>query len=489
MTSSGLITQDQVYKLQAVIDHIGHCHRHHQSLLNESTPSLMEYLRTLQPRQVTATTYHPELEELEEDYEVEIGNYNPVQPIVHDHGVSLIPISSSHHKIDHHILQLLHHGTTAVLWEPDIPSDRSRYVYVRLERSCGLITWHRPSWRRLNTHHEFNVAVNPEELLPPRQNARPQTTGGADGGEGGIGGGGMFAALEEGSLDLSSVKDIMMGSRNRDNESDLLAAGRRYGLTHTQSCVSILYGSALNDNRELCLMCPPMLSRVWFVCLSWIVKGIRRQQNLADRSMLWLKEQYIQLYFEDAKCSEPLAADAIRVFGGRDWHQRKMTVIGGGGLGGGSSFSGNASTSGDSSDGSMRRESSIKFKKKRSVVNLLTQATQGASASGSLADCDGRDSLRMRCDRRRERIDLGVEKTLQHSKHFRIGSITIDTQLDFLDFIALFRSFGLLARKDLRELFDQLSVMRKSKSRLNSEKSRSAPELCAITGQRRIGKR
>lgn len=91
------------------MDHIDQCHQHHHSLIKESAPSLMDYLRsaTMHPRQMAATsTYHPELEELEEDYEVEIGTYNPVQPIVHDHGVSLIPISSSQHKIDHHILQV-----------------------------------------------------------------------------------------------------------------------------------------------------------------------------------------------------------------------------------------------------------------------------------------------------------------------------------------------------------------------------------------------
>lgn len=475
--------------------------------------------------------YHPELEELEEDYEVEIGNYNPVQPIVHDHGVSLIPISSSQHKIDHHILQLLHHGTTAVLWEPDVPADRSCYVYLRLERSCAMITWHRPSWRRSHTHHEFNVAVNPEELLPPRVGGRPQSAGG-DGemggsgggsGAGGLGGGSsgssgggassgvsgnVYAALEEGSLDLGTVKEIVIGSRNHEHDTELLAAGRRYGLTHVESCVSILYGSALNDNRVLCVMCPPMLCRVWFVCLNWIVKGIKRQQNLADRSMLWLKEQYIQLYYEDGICSEPLAADAIRVFGGRDWLKRKAGggggaggPLGGTGVGGGAGGSagsvgsgsgGSASVSGDSNEGSMRRENSFKFKKKRSVVNLLTQATQSSSsalaaAAAAAEAAEVRDTIRMRCSRR-ERCDVGMEKMWPHTKHFRIGSITIDTQLDFLDFIALFRSFSLLARKDLRDLFDQLSVMRQSKSRLNSEKSRSAPELCAITGQRRIGK-
>lgn len=42
-------------------------------------------------------------------------------------------------------------------------------------------------------------------------------------------------------------------------------------------------------------------------------------------------------------------------------------------------------------------------------------------------------------------------------------------------------------RKDLRDLFDQLAVTRKSHKRLNSEKSRSAPELCCTVAQRKIG--
>lgn len=47
---------------------------------------------------------------------------------------------------------------------------------------------------------------------------------------------------------------------------------------------------------------------------------------------------------------------------------------------------------------------------------------------------------------------------------------------------------SLLIRKDLRDLFDQLAVTRKSNKKLNSEKSRSAPELCAAVGPRKIGK-
>ncbi|CAD1469912.1 unnamed protein product, partial [Heterotrigona itama] len=52
--------------------------------------------------------------------------------------------------------------------------------------------------------------------------------------------------------------------------------------------------------------------------LCWILRGLKRQQQLTDRRSRWLKEKYLQLYFEDG-CIEPMTADAIRAFGGRDW--------------------------------------------------------------------------------------------------------------------------------------------------------------------------
>jgi hypothetical protein len=52
--------------------------------------------------------------------------------------------------------------------------------------------------------------------------------------------------------------------------------------------------------------------RLWYVGLTCMLRGIRKQISLIDRSMLWLKELYIQLYYENGGC-EPLASDAIRV--------------------------------------------------------------------------------------------------------------------------------------------------------------------------------
>lgn len=141
-----------------------------------------------------------------------------------------------------------------MLWEPESPSDRSTYIYLRLERCCSIISWQRPAWRRIKSQMEFNVAVNPEESVVPRTVTKPvynfndvESL--------------MHIRCDEGILDLATVKDISMGSRNQEYNADILTAGRRYGLTHVESCVSILYGTSLNENRILCILCPPMLAR------------------------------------------------------------------------------------------------------------------------------------------------------------------------------------------------------------------------------------
>lgn len=43
------------------------------------------------------------------------------------------------------------------------------------------------------------------------------------------------------------------------------------------------------------------------------VRGLMLQARLTDRSLAWLRNRYIKLFFEDGCCCEPLAADAVRV--------------------------------------------------------------------------------------------------------------------------------------------------------------------------------
>uniref|UniRef100_A0A8D8DQH2 1-phosphatidylinositol 4,5-bisphosphate phosphodiesterase epsilon-1 n=1 Tax=Culex pipiens TaxID=7175 RepID=A0A8D8DQH2_CULPI len=354
------------------------CVSHHQSLCRELPHSLQEFLRTAanSPRQTKIPLYQPSnLQELEEDYEVEIGNYNPVQPLFYDHGVSIVPLSTKKSNVvDHHILQILHHGTTAVLWEPEIPAERSTFVYLRLERSCSCISWQRTAWRRIKSQQDINPNQNPEENVTWRFASRCTSN---------IGDVEVQSQnLEEGILDLGTVKDIAMGSRNHEYDHDILAAGKRFGLTHVESCISLLYGNSASENRFLCILCPPLLCRTWFIGLHWMLRGFRRQQSLIDRSMLWLKELYIQLYYEEGMCSEPTVSDAIKAFGGQLYLSSMKSL---------SRTQINDSTqelvATTTAATANKKDCNSKIRKKRSMANLLNQSTVHNSSSSATDPC------------------------------------------------------------------------------------------------------
>lgn len=66
-------------------------------------------------------------------------------------------------------------------------------------------------------------------------------------------------------LDLSSVKEISYGGRERDRDPDLASALKRFGLekyTNLECCLTLVYGTNLSDNRVLFLLLPPRLCRL-----------------------------------------------------------------------------------------------------------------------------------------------------------------------------------------------------------------------------------
>lgn len=91
--------------------------------------------------------------------------------------------------------------------------------------------------------------------------------------------------------------------------------------------------------------------------LCWILRGLKRQQQLTDRRSRWLKEKYLQLYFSYLEQSiegleQPTTADAIRVFGGRDW-----------------SMTESIGTLSPTSSSTLRRRN-VKGKKTKSITNI-----------------------------------------------------------------------------------------------------------------------
>ncbi len=71
----------------------------------------------------------------------------------------------------------------------------------------------------------------------------------------------------------------------------------------------LVYGSALAENRTAFFLCPPEVADAWLSALPPLSAAIKAE----DPRMVWLKDHYLFLYFQDDLCMGPLAADAIKV--------------------------------------------------------------------------------------------------------------------------------------------------------------------------------
>ena len=71
----------------------------------------------------------------------------------------------------------------------------------------------------------------------------------------------------------------------------------------------LVYGSTLSENRILTFLCPPNVAVLWEDTLKELISSIKSE----DPRMVWLKDQYLFLYYQDDLCMGPLAADAIKV--------------------------------------------------------------------------------------------------------------------------------------------------------------------------------
>lgn len=153
---------------------------------------------------------------------------------------------------------MLHHGTTLVHWDCEGGTSRTALVFARVDRACGIFMWEKPAWSPLKTAQvggtaltEFSLSAKPEDTMPAGLTNR-YTQQPADC---------ASVALEEGYLDLGSLKEIMIGCCDRDRETDLRSICKRYGLSGSDSCIGLMYGSSLPDNRLIFLLCPPALSK------------------------------------------------------------------------------------------------------------------------------------------------------------------------------------------------------------------------------------
>ncbi|XP_037802088.1 1-phosphatidylinositol 4,5-bisphosphate phosphodiesterase epsilon-1-like isoform X2 [Penaeus monodon] len=481
----GLINMTKLYDAQTIVERIATFHQHYVARSHHLAQTMLKDSLSM------VSTGDQE----DEAGNGELEDYRPVQPLSNDHGVTLIPLPKSTVGLNLHTLQILHHGTTVVYWDPE--SGRSCLVYLRLERCNGTLTWCRPPWSALKTGHsssqpDYILSANPEDLVSPglllKYSTSPELTGGSP---------------EEGFVQIACLKEIEPGSR----DVNCSAVARRYyldGPISSDHCVTLVYGANLADNRLMVLVAPPSVAKLWCQGLQVLVRAQRRLASISDKRLCWLKEQYLKLYFEDEGCSGPKPAEAIKIFGGRNWG---TSTVGG-------SMSPQDPTAAKRSSGSTK----IKKLKPQATMNIAKDGARGSeelrvAPSPALSTASRRTIAppvhpspprpRPSDTPAEHLIGPATHPPILHSpglgrppydhttglpspsqqnigERSRSGGagefmtvtprgvrgepITQAAALDFTDFVVLYKSFSLRARIDLRELFRTLAITRKSLS-------------------------
>ncbi|RWS26337.1 1-phosphatidylinositol-4:5-bisphosphate phosphodiesterase epsilon-1-like protein, partial [Leptotrombidium deliense] len=313
-----IVNVQKMKKAQLVLDNIKAFHCHAQRRQQLTSGRIKTVIHTPPPPPAPSSTTLADVQfqsenpknYIQEDetlYEIDLQSYIPIQSVNNDHSVSFIPVNSE--SIDMHNLQSMHHGCTVIHFEED--TGRAACVYLKLEVSNGLLAWCKPSWSGLKTSTgtavDYNLAVDIEDTILSSIIMKHDCKEAA------------FASLDEGFIDLLFVKELYIRNAN----VDYTAICRRFGLPMSEMedrCfISLLYGTNLSDNRAVHFIMPRIVAATWSDGLKTVFHHLKKQKNLIDQRILWLKNRYLQLYYENGVCVGPTPAEAIKVFGGRKW--------------------------------------------------------------------------------------------------------------------------------------------------------------------------
>ncbi|GFR82920.1 phosphoinositide phospholipase C [Elysia marginata] len=253
------------------------------------------------------------------DYDLDLDSYQPIRPLASEHDVMIITPRIL--QLSLQTLQIMNHGTTMIQWDED--GGRSVPVLLRLEADNATLTWCRPGWsalRGVTSPPDFILhsdrAHTSLHVLWARYSSVNEET---------------YNSLEEGYLDVLNIKEVYLGEEGLD----LSAIGKRHGLdssiaTASSSsssanaaaaegssadyrCITIVHGSSMSSNHKLWFVGPPGVALCWYRGLRSLRLAAARVRAQMDKRVLWLKQQYLQLYYENEKCQGPTPAEAVKV--------------------------------------------------------------------------------------------------------------------------------------------------------------------------------
>lgn len=234
----------------------------------------------------------------ESDYDLDLQHYQPIEWVASEHGVLLV--SAKMARVQLSDLQLLHHGVTAVRCNSQ---GHSTLCHVRLESDNGTLSWSRPHWSALRAHSsslpDYAFVNERRARITPGLSSRYQS------------GQSIIDDLDDGHLDLELVKEVR---QTEPTAVDVATVSKRHGLPAEACGVALLYGVSLAEHHSIELVLPPAVALVWLRALRRLVCGMLVQKRRhSDRRMHWLKQQYLQLYFDAEKCHGPTPVESIKV--------------------------------------------------------------------------------------------------------------------------------------------------------------------------------
>ncbi|GFN90736.1 phosphoinositide phospholipase c [Plakobranchus ocellatus] len=239
----------------------------------------------------------------EGDYDLDLDSYQPIRPLASEHEVMIITPRIL--QLNLQTLQIMNHGTTMIQWDDD--GGRSASVVLRLEADNATLTWCRPGWSALR-----GVTSQPDFILHSDRShasmhvlcARYSSVSEEN-----------YNSLEEGYLDVLNIKELYLGEEG----VDLAAISKRHGLDAVTAadsadhrCITIVHGSSMSVNHKLWFIGPPGVASAWYRGLQALRLAATRVRSQMDKRVLWLKQQYLQLYYENEKCQGPTPAEAVK---------------------------------------------------------------------------------------------------------------------------------------------------------------------------------
>ncbi|XP_021351592.1 uncharacterized protein LOC110449213 [Mizuhopecten yessoensis] len=483
----GLINMDKLQQTHTILNDISLFHHHGKG--QETAQREEEEVKSKE--EFVVEEVENEENDCESDYDLDLDSYQPVQPIMNDHEV--VVITSKLAGLSHHWLQCMHHGSTVIHIEDD--SCRTYVCYLKLELDNTTLTWRKPSWSSLmpgNTSYP-DYMLKGESDSSSTQALSIRYTGGED----------VYDTLEEGFVDLKLVKEISHGN---EESLDLNLVGKRHSMDDLEAKVNsicILYGSGHLENKRLWFVAPKNVCKIWLLGLQRLIKAAHKLRRQTDKRIQLLKNQYLQLYYDNEKCVGPSPAEAIKVFGGRRWHVERQLMgtqdvptsfkrtgsfvtskifnkksSTGFSNSKESSPRGSGSIVPNMSSSDLQKMSSQKGHRTPSPLrknklsdlskssvpcssdpnlhqNQTTQKPNGSPRLG-FRPRSMTFSFTNRYRSKRRRMSLGMRSTDN-----KMTPITDSSQLTFLDFVDLFKSFSLRCRRDLKDLYEQLALTMK----------------------------